>query len=45
MRAEYFPMYGSLTNKRFDSGPYFIILSENILSIKFIDIFRPKWRG
>ena len=33
MRAEYFPMYGSFTNKYFCSGPYIFNLSEKILSI------------
>ena len=45
MRAEYFPMYGSFTNKYVCSGPYIFNLSEKILSIKFFDMFNTKLRG
>ena len=45
MRAEYFPMYGSFTNKYFCSGPYIFYLYEKNLSIKFFDMFNTKLRG
>ena len=45
MRAEYFPMYRSFTNKHFGSGLYIFNLFKNILSIMFCDIFSTKRRG
>ena len=45
MRAEYFPMYGSFTNKHFCSSPYIFNLSENILSINFLKNSVKQWRG